>query len=382
MRIKADWLTATAPRSVLQMLDEAGHQAFFVGGCVRNAILQEPATDIDIATNATPDQVIALAKTAGVKAVPTGIDHGTVTLVVDALPFEVTTFRKDVATDGRRAVVSFSTQIDDDAIRRDFTMNALYADSTGMVVDPLGGLPDLLARCVRFIQNGDERVKEDYLRILRFFRFNAWYGDPKGGLDSESLAACAANADGLEKLSKERIGSEIRKLLSAAAPQQAVAAMAQCGVLARVLAGANATVIAPLIHAEQKLGIPPDWRRRLAVLGQADWTDDLRLSRADARYLTALNAAVNSAQEASELAYRHGKELATSAVLVRSASLEMPVTETDIAQIEIGSAAKFPVAAQDLQKKLAGKALGDKLRMLEGQWIASGFKLKKQELLE
>ena len=205
-RITENWIKDQAAQKVCAMLTDAGKQAWFVGGCVRNALLGAPVSDLDISTDARPEEVIALAAAAGLKPVPTGIDHGTVTVVVDRHPFEVTTFRRDVETDGRRAVVAFADTMEEDASRRDFTMNALYAAPDGTVVDPLGGLPDLEARRVRFIGDPHDRIREDYLRILRFFRFHAWYGSD--GLDRDGYAACAELSDGLENLSKERVGQE------------------------------------------------------------------------------------------------------------------------------------------------------------------------------
>ncbi|MEO0704030.1 MAG: CCA tRNA nucleotidyltransferase, partial [Pseudomonadota bacterium] len=164
-------------QTVCRTLEDAGHMAYFVGGCVRNAVMGVAASDVDIATDATPDDVMRIADAAGLRAVPTGIDHGTVTLVIDGTPFEVTTFRRDVATDGRRAVVAFSGDMEEDARRRDFTMNALYADRHGWLHDPVVGLADAQARRVRFIDDPVQRIREDYLRILRFFRFSAWYAD-------------------------------------------------------------------------------------------------------------------------------------------------------------------------------------------------------------
>ncbi|CAN0587043.1 unnamed protein product, partial [Ectocarpus sp. 12 AP-2014] len=196
-----------------------------------------------------------LARVAGLKPVPTGIDHGTVTVVADHDPFEITTFRRDVETDGRRAVVAFADTLDEDAKRRDFTMNALYARIDGTVIDPLGGLPDLRARRVRFIGDATDRIREDYLRSLRFFRFHAWYGNPDNGMDSDALAAIASHLDGLESLSRERVGAEMVKLLAARDPAPAVAAMRATGVLGRLLPGADDRALAPLIHLEDVLGL-------------------------------------------------------------------------------------------------------------------------------
>ena len=170
-QISAPWLYDDAAQRVCKLLTHAGFQAWFVGGCVRNELLRAPVADLDLSTDALPQTVMDLAKEAGIKAVPTGIDHGTVTLVVNDTPFEITTFRRDVGTDGRRATVAFSDNMLDDARRRDFTMNALYAAPDGQITDPLGGLPDLTARRIRFIEDADLRIKEDYLRILRFSGF-------------------------------------------------------------------------------------------------------------------------------------------------------------------------------------------------------------------
>ena len=220
MKLSGDWYKAAAPQRLCSVLDAGGHQALFVGGCVRNDLLGAAVSDIDIATDARPERVIELAKAAGLKPIPTGIDHGTVTVVVSGTAFEVTSFRTDVSTDGRRAVVAFSDDITTDAERRDFTMNALYAQTSGAVIDPLEGLGDLRARRVRFIKDAAQRIKEDYLRILRFFRFSAWYGDPQLGFDPEALAAIGAHIGGLDGLSKERIGNELLKLLAAVGSMQ------------------------------------------------------------------------------------------------------------------------------------------------------------------
>ena len=192
MILDTDWLHHPGTQALCSALEVEGFHALFVGGCVRNGLLGLPSDDIDISTDARPDRVMQIARGAGFKSVPTGIDHGTVTIIADGLPHEVTTFRRDVETDGRRAVIAFADRVEEDAMRRDFTMNALYADAKGRVIDPLGtGVADLQARRLRFIGDPHDRIREDYLRILRFFRFHAHYGDPAGGLDADGLAACA-----------------------------------------------------------------------------------------------------------------------------------------------------------------------------------------------
>lgn len=379
MRIDADWIRDDDLQAVLFCLSRAGQRALLVGGCVRNGLLGIAVDDIDIATDARPETVMALARAAGLRTVPTGIDHGTVTVIAGGKPHEVTTFRRDVETDGRRAVVAFSDSIAEDAARRDLTMNALYADAAGQVIDPLGGLADLLARRVRFVGRPDDRIREDYLRILRFFRFHAAYGDQDLGLDPEGLAACAANSAGIETLSRERIGHEMRKLLAAPDPAPAVAAMQASGVLAQVLPGSDARALAPLIHLEA--GLRPDALRRLAVIGGTDAALALRLSRDGARRLAVLRDATASAAGASALAYRHGEGVARDILLVRCAVFAQPLPNSYLPDIARGAVAEFPIRAADLAPQLSGPALGRRLKELEARWIASDFELSREQLL-
>ncbi len=379
MKITGDWLSNPETQAVCTALTAGGQRILFVGGCVRNSLMGAPISDVDLATDAPPDRVIDLAKQAGLRVVPTGVDHGTVTVVSGNRPYEVTTFRRDVETDGRRAVVAFSTDITADAQRRDFTMNALYAEPDGTVIDPLQGLPDLVARRIRFVGDARARIAEDYLRILRFFRFHAWYGDPAQGLDAEGLAGCAELADGMAQLSAERIGAEVRKLLSAPDPAPAVAAMAQSGVLARILPGADARVLGPLVHLES--GLPPDWRRRLAAMGTGDEiAPALRLSRADATCLAQLRRALASGDTPAQLGYHFGSDRAADAVLIRAATLASALPDNWQGDIAFGAAQHFPVRAADLPA-LRGRAVGERLAELEIRWIASGFTLSRDDLL-
>ncbi|UWQ22147.1 CCA tRNA nucleotidyltransferase [Jannaschia sp. W003] len=374
MRLTADWLEAEPTQRVFAALAGGGHRALAVGGCVRNALLGAPVSDIDIATDAPPERVVELARAAGLKPVPTGIEHGTVTVVAAGVPHEVTTFRRDVETDGRRATVAFSDDVAEDAGRRDFTVNALYAEADGTVVDPLGGLPDLRARHVRFIGDPEARIREDYLRILRFFRFTAWYGDPALGLNAEGLAACAAHGEGLDRLSRERIGHEMRRLLAAPDPAPCVAAMARTGLLARVLPGADDRALAPLVHLEGDRA--PDWLRRLAVLGGD--ASGLRLSNVEARALEAL-------READGRPFALGHALGVrgeDAVLIRAASLGQPVAPGALEEARAGAAATFPLRAKDLMPGLEGPALGEALARAKAAWVASAGALGRDALLE
>jgi tRNA nucleotidyltransferase/poly(A) polymerase len=380
-RLEAPWLDAPATRLVVAALDAAGLGAWFVGGCVRNALLGAPVSDIDIATDAPPDRVIAACDAEGLQTVPTGIEHGTVTVVVHGTPFEVTTFRRDVETDGRRATVAFGTDLAEDARRRDFTMNALYATPDGDIVDPVGGLADLQERRLRFIGDATARIREDYLRILRFFRFHAWYADTSQGFDLEALAAIADTLDGLDRLSRERVGAEMRKLLAAADPAPEVAVMDRLGVLSRVLPGADPAPLAPLVHLEDALALAPDAMRRLAALGGEDPAERLRLSNADDRRRAIIQDSAVEWTAPGEVAWRHGAETARDAALVRAALLGAPLPQQMEDAIARGAAATFPVRAADLMPALTGPALGARLARLEAAWIASDFTLDREALL-
>lgn len=290
------WLTADRTQRLFDALLKGGGEARFVGGCVRNALLKTDAADIDIATTILPDEVAARLAAAGIATVPTGIDHGTVTAIVDHAPYEITTLRRDVTTDGRRATVAFTTDWAEDAGRRDFTFNALYATRDGAVIDLTGGVADLGARRVRFIGEAAQRIREDYLRILRFFRFHAWYG--KGEMDREGLAACAELKDGIATLSGERIHDELLKLLAAPDPAPVLRAMAATGILAEIIPGPlDIERLARLVEIERThLFRDGDPVLRLAALiagGPAERRQALvrrlRCSNAEAARLTAID---------------------------------------------------------------------------------------------
>jgi poly(A) polymerase len=237
----------------------------FVGGCVRNALLGQAADDIDIATQLTPERVMAAAAAAGLQVVPTGIEHGTVTVIAAGAPFEVTTLRRDVSTDGRRATVAFTTDWAEDAARRDFTLNALYADQEGTIHDPTGkGVADALAGRVVFIGDADRRIAEDYLRVLRFFRFSARYA--KAGLDAEGLSACGRSAEGLRQISAERVWKELKKLLSADDPRAALVGMQSSGVAAAIWPEAGRIDrLHAMIDLEAGAFLAPDPLQRIAA---------------------------------------------------------------------------------------------------------------------
>ena len=379
MKIAGEWLQHTGTQALCAALEGAGFRALLVGGCVRNAVLNEAIGDIDIATDATPEQVTDIALLCDFKVIPTGLAHGTVTVLAEGRAHEVTTFRQDLETDGRRAKVAFSTRIEVDAARRDFTMNALYADRFGNIVDPLGGIDDVLSHRLRFVGNPESRITEDYLRILRFFRFYAWYGSPHNGPDPEGLAACAGLAEGLDTLSSERVSGEIKKLLSAPDPAPALAALAASGILSRVLPGADATPIARLVHLEASL--PPHWIRRFAVLGGARDSRKLRFSRRDSVTIQHIQAEIASLATPAALGWKFGEALAKDIILTRSAVMGSDLPSNWQDEALRGSVAKFPVKAADFLPGLTGPALGARLKEAESRWLASDLRLSQRDLL-
>jgi len=377
-RINPAWLTDPATRAVMAALTAQGGDdcARFVGGCVRDALLGREALDVDVATRLHPEQVVGALETAGLKAVPTGIDHGTVTAVSRGRPFEITTLRRDVATDGRRAVVAFTDDWAQDSGRRDFHLNALYADASGQVFDPTGrGLDDALAGRIVFVGDPLRRIAEDHLRILRFFRFFAWFG--RGEPDAAGLAACAALAEGVDRLSAERVSTELLKLLSAPDPTPALRAMAEAGVLERVLGRAG-----DLDRLAWVASRSDDPLLRLSAL----WPDDpafvadaarrLRLSRAAWARLEA--AAVPLALDgeadraARRLIYEAGLETARDRALK---SADDATSETVLAVADRWSAPRLPVGGRDVARLGVppGPQTGAVLKAFEADWIADDF---------
>ncbi|MFP3920065.1 MAG: CCA tRNA nucleotidyltransferase [Dichotomicrobium sp.] len=399
-----EWLGRESTRKVLALLSSDGHEARAVGGAVRNALMGIPVTDVDVATTATPDEVLGMAEAAGIRAVDTGAEHGTVTLVPDHEAIEVTTLREDVETYGRHARVTFTRDWASDARRRDFTMNALYAGADGTVFDPLGGYDDLRARRVRFIGEPSERIREDYLRILRFFRFEAEYGDPDAAataMDAAALAAIERECAGLEKLSGERIHNELRRLLMAPGAARSLGAMMDAGVLVRVLGGA------PRLHdfasaqaIQQARGIAADFAVRLAVLAvrveeEAErLTGRLRLSNAERDELVALPRAARRFDKATDeraakaALYRLGPAVYRGAVLLAWSTSRAALDDARwtklLALPDAWRAPTFPLKGADLLALgvRPGPEVGEILRELERRWIDSDFATQRDSLLE
>jgi poly(A) polymerase len=389
-RFDADWLQEGALASLLALLDGDGEEARVVGGAVRNTLIGEPVGDVDIATTALPDEVTRRVEAAGFKAVPTGIEHGTITVVADGRPHEVTTLREDVETYGRHAKVAFGRDWKRDAERRDFTMNALSVTRDAVIHDYVGGLADLEARRVRFIGDPPARIAEDYLRILRFFRFHAAYG--RGAPDPAGLAACIAARSELDRLSRERVRMEAFKLVVAVHAVPAIAVMAEAGLLEFVLGGVPLLAsFANMAKLETTLKLAPDPIRRLGALAlfiheDADrLRERLRLANAELERLYSMaqgwwRIAAGDAEPTSRaLLYRLGRERFADRVLL--AWSRSPAGAADAAWRELvslperWSAPTFPLRAADFLKRgiTRGPALGAVLRAAEEAWIAAGF---------
>jgi poly(A) polymerase len=385
----APWLRKGEVARLLALLDRDGEEARAVGGAVRNALLGLAVGEIDVATTALPEEVMRRVAAAGGKAVPTGIEHGTVTAIIDHHPIEVTTLRQDVETFGRKARVVFGRDWQMDAERRDFTINALSAAADGRVHDYVGGIADLAARRVRFIGEPQRRIEEDYLRILRFFRFHAHFGG--GAPDPEGLRACIRARAGLDTLSRERVRTEMLKLLPAARATPTLATMAESGFLDMVLGGvAFVASFENMIKVEGALGIQPDALRRLGALGM--WVAEdaerlrerLRLSNAESDRLLALERWWQvtprlSAQAAHALLYELGPQSFVDRVLLAWTRAEASAGDAawrDLASLpQRWKAPPFPLKAADFSRRgiAAGPSLGAALRAAETAWIAADF---------
>lgn len=385
MEIAPTFLDNPNLQFVMMHLNAYNHKAFIVGGCVRDAVIGVPVNDIDIATDMTPDVVRAVFKDQpNVRLVPTGIEHGTWTLVVGEDSFEVTTYRRDVTTDGRRATVEFAATIQEDATRRDFTMNALYTDAKGIVSDPTGrGIPDLMMRTVRFVGDADERCREDYLRILRLFRFHAHYG--VGALDSTAFEAARNNAAGLKNISGERIWAELKKTLSAHNPTETLFSMEASGVLDVILpTHGDVLSVAEVVQAERTAGLKPRWQRRFAALLWASHEIPFPATNVERRYIETLVKHKKWGAAPAQVAYlTRSEDAAVDCYLLACAEGRIPCTPS-MEEIYRGLNAQCPVTAEFLQKNgyEPGKKLGDALRSASKLFQQSGLKADRKTIMD
>ncbi|ODS01303.1 hypothetical protein AUC68_00020 [Methyloceanibacter methanicus] len=392
----APWLARPETVRLFEALSGETGATRAVGGAVRDALLGLPVSDVDFATTIVPEKVIARARKAGLKAIPTGIAHGTVTVVVDGVSFEVTTLRHDVETFGRHATVAFTEDWAEDAARRDFTLNALYAGMDGTLFDPLGGYPDLVAGRIRFIGDPASRIKEDYLRILRFFRFNAWYG--RGPFDAAGLSACVRARAGMRRLSAERVASEVKRLLVAPRAAEAMSVLFDHGLICDILGGVpRLTRFARLIGIEDALDRQPSAILRLAALAVFVPEDAKRLARrfklsnAEQAQLALggvpFDEALPDEAAAKRKLYALGPDAYTARVMLAWATGDAPVTDPDWHRAATlaarWEAPVFPLRGTDIAAlgKFSGPEIGAMLREAEQRWIDGGFAEDREGLL-
>ena len=382
---KAVWLNEPRLQQVMAVITRGGGEVRVAGGAVRNALLGVPIADVDLATTMLPTDVMRVCKAAGFGVHPTGFDHGTVTVVNGGIPFEVTTLRRDVETDGRRAMVAYTSEWAEDAMRRDFTMNAMYCDAVGKIYDFTNGYGDLLRNRVRFVGDAKMRIKEDYLRILRFFRFHARFG--KGGPDKIGLAACAKLKSGLKKISAERIRQEMFKIVVAPRAVPTLKIMAASGVLRKII---------PYTDDWRLIGrLPDDAVLRLYCLAKKpdDLKQDLRLSNAEAQRIDDLGTGPDLSpklkmSEQRAMLYHLGGQAWTDSVELGWASGRASKRDKKWrALLDLPKhwpIPKLPINGQDLLEAgiASGPYMGEVLRSLEDWWVASDFVPTREELLE
>ena len=396
--LPADLLNDTGAKAIFAAFPK--DTVRFVGGCVRNGLLGEDIKDIDLATQLTPPAAMDALKAANIRYVETGVEHGTVTAVIDGQPYEITSLRRDVATDGRRATVAYSTDWAEDAQRRDFTVNALYGDRDGHIYDPTGlGLEDAETKHFRFIGEAKDRIAEDYLRILRYFRFMAWYA-PNAKFDPAALKACREGKSGLKSLSAERVWSEIKNLLLAPRPHRVVNVMLQQDILETLLPEAsNAEGLSLITKLESREAIKPDPYLRLMAMAArqplpiALLAKRLKMSKKESARLrqwaddgTPLDPAASD-REKRQAIYKAGKQVVIDRARLRAAGEPDPVMSSrwmSLADLAMGwTQPEFPISGKDLKAAGVppGEDMGRKLKALEALWVRSGFTADKPKLM-
>ena len=381
MQINSEWIKNKVTQNILKIFEGADHNAYLVGGCIRNSILNIPVTDIDISTDATPQQTVDLFNRENFKVAPTGFSHGTVTVISEGIPYQITTMRSDQNTDGRHADVVFSDDIKKDAERRDFTINALYADSTGKIINPIGGLEDFNPLAIKFIGDPNNRIQEDYLRILRFFRFHAQFSELVTQFDKVALDAIKKNQDGLKKLSKERIWSELKKILSTSNPARSLYKMSQLGILEIILENKNVHNIKRFNLIEKKMGLEPEPIRRLVAITEN--TDDtfLNLSRKEAKKFSLLKGLLKKKHDPAELVYQFNREIAQSVLAIYTFYMGEKLRLSDIKKIEKACLFPCPITGAQISKYMDGPAVGIKIKEAQRAWIKSNFKSDEAKIL-
>ena len=382
MRIKRFWQNDQFLVGLFKLFRDEGFQLYFVGGCVRDCILQRSPSDLDLATDATPTEMKAMFNREKIGFKPIGVEFGS--LVVGTNGVSITTFRKDIKAYGRKVEVRFATDLETDSSRRDFTINALYADYEGKIHDPRGGLKDLEKKRVRFIGNPVNRINEDYLRILRFFRFSAIYGDPARGCDSEGLAAMRKfQAEKLGLLSGNRIRYEIFRILSTRPLYWCLKEWETTPSWHWFFPEGQALKHEKLEHMERAHQFEPNTITSLAVLNINTENCKLDLTRVERLKLDILlQYSKDNECSLEELAYRFGKGTTEDIILIRAILGNEGIPSDFRSRVDFAASQEFPVKAKDLGTRYEGKELGDKLKELQKVWIASGFEVSKSALLK
>jgi poly(A) polymerase len=389
-----DWMLASDIRRIIDVFARAGAEIRFIGGCVRDSLLDREVRDVDIATDALPDSIVEILRDAGIKSIPTGIEHGTVTAIVEGRAFEITTYRRDIKTDGRHAVVEFGTDWREDAERRDFTINAMSITPDGNLHDPFDGVGDLAEGRVRFVGDAQRRVREDILRILRWFRFHAHYG--KSPPDADALGACRGFAFRIPDLSGERIRHELLRLLAADNPMPSIKLMVETDVIDAVLGrGWQTERLAGLCAIERQINIPTDSLLRLAALIVSPGmvvplARRLRLSSTEQKRLLAVLSTEPSLGlgtlevDRARIFYRLGSRIAEDRILLAWAANPTATAWREwLEALRFFDAPEFPLSGRDVMAEglAAGPAVGDVLRQVEDWWIAAGFSPSRAQCL-
>ncbi len=379
------WLKSAAVRLIWKILSSNGNKVYFVGGCVRDSIQGREIKDVDISTDALPSRVIEMVEAAGLKVIKTGFEHGSVKVLIEQDSFEVTTFRSDLVTDGRHSKVSFSRNILDDASRRDFTMNAIYMTIDGDILDPLYGWEDLVNGYVRFIGKPEKRIKEDYLRILRYFRFISTYGEHINYKDDIAVQACSEAIEGLKTLSQSRIWEELQKILLAADPYPVLKLMKVSKILDEILPSANIECLANFLKIERKVKLEAIVMNRLLALNVNSvrfWVEKFPLTKEQCAWVSKVLISISDNSSPKVKGYKYGMNLAlVSLALVNANSFEK-FDQNDLADIKLGCSKKFPLSSSDLLEFFSpSKELGDELKRLKVLWFDSDLELDRNDLL-
>ena len=349
---------------------------------MRDALLGNAPNDVDFATDAKPDTVISLATEYGMDVNLIGVVFGVTMAIVDGRTFSITSFRRDIENDGLHPVVEFSDSIEEDARRRDFTINALYADTTGLVIDPLNSIDDLWCRKVRFIGDPEQRIREDYIRMLRFFRIFATIGDSENGLDSAAIEAISKLSHTIGLTSRHRVGKEMVRLLQSEKPSTCLKAMQKTGLLEEILPGAEIRLVEDLERAENRNGVRPDGIRRLALIGGENAAFRLALTNQEASRLERLSMGMSGSGSIFSIGHQYGGNEAVNIALLTSV-VNGTVPERGFKRkAEYAAKATFPIRATDLMPELAGSSLGEKLAELRQIWYDSECRMDRATLLE